>query len=141
MTDVINIYRKIIILLSIFVMMQGLIASPGMSQGCTIRGQTYLTELSQKKYRGIAGKPVLISIKTDPSSLPHGYFAANNLTVRQAPEKPEIVSGHPDIRVICHEPGEYIFQITTSILSKSSCGGIESCSMQPQTVKLIIEAF
>lgn len=134
-------YKKTIILLPIFVLIKILIAAPGMSQqGCMIRGQTYLTIVSQEEYRGTVGQPVFIRIETKPSSLPQGYFTTNNIQIRQAPEKPEVVPGHPEIRVICHEPGEYIFQVTTSILSKSSCGGIDSCSMQPQLVKVIIEA-
>lgn len=135
----INNYKKTILLLSIFVLIEGLTAVPGMSQGCAIRGQAYLTVLSQEKYRGSPGQPVFINTEIKPSTLPHGFFAANNVKIMQAPEKPEIVSGHPEIRVLCHKPGEYIFQITTSILSKSSCGGIDSCSMQPHTVKVIIE--
>ncbi len=137
-----NTYKKTILLLSIFILIEGLMAAPGMSQqGCMIRGQAYQTLTGQEEYRGTIGQPVFISIETKPSSLPHGYFAANNVQILQAPEKPEVVSGHPEIKVVCHEPGDYILQITTSILSKSSCGGIDSCSMQPHTVKVIIEAF
>ena len=108
-------------------------------QGCLIRDVRYTARLAEPALQGSLGEPVGITVRIEPTSLPTGYFVSTNIRVLSAPASPDILPGFPVTTVVCPEPGEYVLELTTSLLTKSSCGGVSACSLPEERVILRIE--
>jgi hypothetical protein len=48
--------------------------------------------------------------------------------VLQSPDgaKPKVVTGFPKIRITMDDPGEYKMVVRVTLVTKSSCGGVEA---------------
>ncbi|WP_028573879.1 hypothetical protein [Desulfonatronovibrio hydrogenovorans] len=117
------------------------LSAPAYSQdtGCRINDQLYQAHLESTVLEGYANKPVNITVLLDPAARPAGYFVVTNIRLIQGPASVDTIPGFPDIKVTCPLPGEYELEITTSFISRSSCGGVKACSLHAQTVRLFIQ--
>lgn len=106
--------------------------------GCLIREVRYTAGLAETSLTGVSGDPLRIRVLLDPETLPSGYFVSTNVRVIAAPAPPDILPGFPVITVTCPEPGEYVLEISTSLLTRTSCVGVSACSLSEQRVTLRI---
>ena len=107
--------------------------------GCRVNGQAYRAYPDSTELQGHVNEPVIVSVLLEPSTMPSGHFITNNINLIHGPTAVDLTPGFPDIKVIFTQPGEYVLEITTSFISKSSCGGISACSIEPETVRIVIQ--
>ncbi len=105
---------------------------------CVIQGQGYSVSLDARSFESNLDQPVVINTVLNPQTLPRGYFISNIVRMIQGPDEAEVVSGFPEISITCSTPGKYIFSITSSILQRTSCAGVSSCSLKPELVTIYI---
>ena len=106
--------------------------------GCLIREVRYTAGLAETSLTGVSGDPLRIRVLLDPETLRSGYFVSTNVRVIAAPAPPDILPGFPEIRIVCPEPGEYVLEVSTSLLTRTSCVGVSACSLSEQRVILRI---
>jgi hypothetical protein len=108
-------------------------------QGCVIRQVRYTAQLVESILSGGPGEPLEITIRLDPDTLPIGYFVSTNIRILSAPATPDVLPGFPKTTVICPEPGEYLLEVTPSLITRTSCVGVSACSLPEERVILRIE--
>ncbi|WP_045218543.1 hypothetical protein [Desulfonatronum thioautotrophicum] len=106
--------------------------------GCLIRDIRYTARLAETSLTGAPEEHLRITVRLDPETLPIGYFVSTNVRVITAPAPPDILPGFPKITVTCPEPGEYVLEVSTSLLTRTSCVGVSACSLSEQRVTLRI---
>lgn len=112
---------------------------PQDDQGCVVRHVRYTARLVESVLSGIPGEPLVITIRLDPDILPIGYFVSTNIRVLSAPATPDILPGFPETTVICPQPGEYLLEVTPSLITRTSCVGVSACSLPSQKIILHIQ--
>ena len=87
---------------------------------------TAVIEDMQREAR--VGEPFFILVRLDPEAPPPGYYVSTLVDVLQSPDgaKPEVVTGFPKIRLTMDGPGAYKMVVRVSLVTKSSCGGVEA---------------
>ena len=106
--------------------------------GCLIRDVRYTARPAETSLTGAPGDPLRITVRLEPETLPTGYFVSTNVRVISAPAPPDILPGFPEINVTCPESGEYILEITTTLLTRTSCAGVSACGLPAQRVTVRI---
>lgn len=119
---------------------QAQVIPPQDDQGCVVRHVRYTARLVESSLAGSPGEPFEIRIRLDPDTLPIGYFVSTNIRVLSAPARPNIVPGFPKSTVICPEPGEYLLEVTPSLITRTSCVGVSACSLPSQKIILHIQS-
>lgn len=130
--------EKLLILLFSGLVLLFFPAGPVQAQ-CLIQGRGYEMILDQEIFQGQAGQKVPVRLQIDPAGLPSGCFVSSTVKQIQGPVPAEITTGFPEIFITCPSPGEYKFSITTSLVIKSSCAGVSSCTFDPRTIILNID--
>jgi hypothetical protein len=74
------------------------------------------------------GEPFFLLVRLDPETPPPGYFVSTLVDILQSPAgaKAEVVTGFPKIRLTMNGPGAYKVVVRVSLVTKSSCGGVEA---------------
>lgn len=106
--------------------------------GCLIRDVWYTARPAETSLTGAPGDPLRITVRLDPETLPTGYFVSTNVRVISAPAPPDILPGFPEIKVTCPEPGEYVLEVTISLLTRTSCAGVSACPLSLRRVTVHI---
>ncbi len=106
---------------------------------CLIQGRSYELVMEQENFQGPAGRKIPIKLEIKPDRLPSGCFISSRVKQIQGPAPAEITTGFPEIFITCPTPGEYKFSITTSLVIKSSCAGVSSCTLDPVNIVLSID--
>lgn len=118
---------------------QAHVGQPQVDGGCAIRHVHYTVRLVEPVLSGSPGEPLRITIRLDPDTMPIGYFVSTNIRILSAPAIPDILPGFPEITVICPEPGDYLLEVTATLITRTSCVGVSTCSLPGQRVTLRIE--
>jgi hypothetical protein len=102
----------------------------------TPKSYTAFVKNSEDKVR--VDEPFFILLGLDPETLPSGYYLSTLVDIIESPDgvKPEILTGFPKIRLTMMQAGSYRFAVRVSLLSKSSCGGIDAQEILREEVKL-----
>lgn len=84
------------------------------------------------------GEPFILLLGLTPETLPMGYSLSTLIDVLESPAgtKPEILTGFPKSRVTLGRAGTYRFSVRVSLMSKSSCGGIDAEEIMNQELRL-----
>ena len=117
----------------------GLFLEPGLaadslpaSVTCPLTHHNYKAYPIDNHLEGVTGEAMVLSFDLEPSQLPQGFFMSVNLREVATPEipekkeKPEILTGFPDTRLVFHAPGIYRYAVVVSMIAKSSCGGVKA---------------
>lgn len=75
-----------------------------------------------------AGEPYFIHLKIYPETLPAGYSISTLVDLLDYPAgtKPEVLPGFPTVQVRMRQAGTYRMAIRLSLISKSSCAGVDA---------------
>ena len=110
------------------------------ASACPIRNQTHKARLVATELTGHSQQPVVLKIVLEPPTVPSGFFVTSLVDVDRSPEgkRPKVVTGYPNIRVVCYEPGEYRLRVRINLIAKSSCGGVKAGTLNEEVVLLTI---
>ena len=88
----------------------------------------YTAVIDDTQREARVGEPYFILVHLDPETPPPGYYVSTLVDVLQSPDdaKPEVVTGFPKIRLTMDGPGAYKMVVRVSLVTKSSCGGVEA---------------
>jgi hypothetical protein len=95
---------------------------------CPKTNTPYTALIEYKQSDATVGEPFFIIVRLDPETPPPGYYISTLVDILQSPDgaKPEVVTGFPKIRLTMDRPGEYTIVVRVSLVTKSSCGGVEA---------------
>jgi len=95
---------------------------------CPRTNTPYTAIIEDKQRDATVGEPFFILVRLDPETPPPSYFVSTLVDVLQGPDgaNPEVVTGFPKIRLTMDRPGEYTIVVRVSLVTKSSCGGVEA---------------
>ena len=95
---------------------------------CPRTNTPYTAVIEDKQSEATVGEPFFIQVRLDPETPPPGYYISTLVDVLQSPDgaKPQVVTGFPKIRLIMDRPGSYTIVVRVSLVTKSSCGGVEA---------------
>ncbi|ACV68514.1 hypothetical protein [Desulfohalobium retbaense] len=100
----------------------------------------YAASVSVSPEPGRVNEPVTLSVRLTPAEPPEGFFVSTLVSVVQGPAgpSPTIAPGFPDTRFTATVPGEYVLEVRANMITKSSCGGVESWELLSQRIALKI---
>jgi hypothetical protein len=95
---------------------------------CPRTNRPYTAVIDDMQREARVGEPFFIRVQLDPETPPPGYYVSTLVDVLQSPDgaKPEVVTGFPKIRITMDDPGEYKMVVRVTLVTKSSCGGVEA---------------
>jgi hypothetical protein len=95
---------------------------------CPRTNRPYTAVIDDMQREARVGEPFFIRVHLDPETPPPGYYVSTLVDVLQSPDgaKPEVVTGFPKIRITMDDPGEYKMVVRVTLVTKSSCGGVEA---------------
>jgi len=95
---------------------------------CPRTNRPYTAVIDDMQREARVGEPFYIRVHLDPETPPPGYYVSTLVDVLQSPDgaKPEVVTGFPKIRITMDDPGEYKMVVRVTLVTKSSCGGVEA---------------
>ena len=95
---------------------------------CPTTNRPYTAVIDDMQREARVGEPFFIRVHLDPETPPPGYYVSTLVDVLQSPDgaKPEVVTGFPKIRLTMDDPGEYKMVVRVTLVTKSSCGGVEA---------------
>ena len=95
---------------------------------CPRTNTPYTAVIEEMQPKAKVGEPYFILVHLDPETPPPGYYVSTLIDVLQSPDgvKPEVVTGFPKIRLTMDGPGAYKMVVRVSLVTKSSCGGVEA---------------
>lgn len=101
--------------------------------------EPYTVTIAPSKDKAYAGEPYFIHLNLFPETLPPGYTVSTLVDLLEHPTgaKPEILPGFPAIQLKMMQAGTYNISIRLSLITKSSCAGVDAESIFEKT--LIIE--
>lgn len=100
-------------------------------ENCPLSTHRYNAKLNAAHLTAAVGETVALVFSLDPSKPPQGFFIAVNMRAIHEPgaaktNKPEILTGFPETRIVFNAPGEYKYEVVVSLIAKSSCGGVKA---------------
>jgi len=100
--------------------------------------EPYTTDILNNDYEASVGEPFFLLLSLDPEKLPIGYSVSTLIDVIESPvgAKPEMLTGFPKSRLTMRQAGAYRFSIRVSLMSKSSCGGIDADEIMNKELRL-----
>ena len=95
---------------------------------CPRTATPYTAVIDDMQREARVGEPFFILVHLDPDTPPPGYYVSTLVDVLQSPNgaKPEVVTGFPRIRLTMDGPGAYKMVVRVTLVTKSSCGGVEA---------------
>ena len=89
------------------------------------------------------GEPFFIQLSLDPATPPPGYFISTLVDVVESPKgaEPEILTGCPKIRLTMVDEGLYRILVRISLVTKSSCGGVDAQEILTKEVQFKVVAM
>jgi hypothetical protein len=139
-----RVIRFLLVLLQIF-LIPGLIwaADPG-SNNCPLTTHRYKAQLRQAHLTGKVGEKIILSFSVKPPELPPGFFLSVNMNALKVPDaakskRPEILTGFPETSAVFRAPGIYRYMVLVSLLTKTSCGGVEGDTILKDKVRIDIK--
>jgi len=103
-------------------------------------GKPYTAFIHGTDYEATVGEPFFILLGLAPETLPPGYSVSILIDMIESPEgsKPEVLTGFPKTRLTMWQAGSYTIAVRVSLMSKSSCGGIEAEQIMSKEVELLV---
>ena len=100
--------------------------------------EPYTVDILNSEYEANVGEPFFILLGLNPETLPPGYSVSTLVDVLESPggAKPQILTGFPKIRMTMMQAGSYRIAIRISLVSKSSCGGVDAEEIFEQALNL-----
>lgn len=100
--------------------------------------EPYVVTLERMEHTAYTGEPYFIHLNLHPETLPPGFTLSTLVDLLEYPEgaKPEIVTGFPDIRVKMAVPGTYTMSVRLSLITKSSCAGVDAQEVFEKTLSV-----
>jgi hypothetical protein len=95
----------------------------------------YRVQTPREPVRAVVGKPVAVSVAVTPR--PSGGASVSVLAESvQAPDGPPplVEPGPGGLRVTCRAPGRHVLRVRVSLVSKSSCGGVEATPLAERDI-------
>jgi hypothetical protein len=88
----------------------------------------YTVALQAREDKAYAGEPYFIHLNLYPAMLPPGYSVSTLVDLLDYPAgaKPEVLPGFPKIQMKMIQAGTYRIAIRLSLISKSSCAGVDA---------------
>lgn len=95
---------------------------------CPLTGRTFSAELEPTEFTVTTNTPAYVTVRLDPPEPPAGSTVSTLTNVIEAPSgaKPEILPGFPRVRLGFDLPGRYVIEVRITLITKSSCGGVEA---------------
>lgn len=123
-------FRKIILLTFIF-FGSFYMSSPVIARAQVVSPVThepYTVALAPSEDNAYTGKPYFIHLNLFPETLPPGYTVSTLVDLLEYPAgaKPEITPGFPKIQLKMMQAGTYKMSIRLSLITKSSCAGVDA---------------
>ena len=83
-------------------------------------------------------EPFTLLLSLSPETLPTGYSVSTLIDVLEGPAgtRPDILTGFPKSRLTLKQAGTYRFSVRISLMSKSSCGGIDAEEIMNKELRL-----
>ena len=90
--------------------------------------EPYTVTLAPSEDKAYAREPYFIHLTLFPKTLPPGYTVSTLVDLLEYPAgaKPEILPGFPAIQLKLMKAGTYKMSIRLSLISKSSCAGVDA---------------
>lgn len=100
--------------------------------------RSHTATIQNTAYEARVGKPFFIQLSLDPDTPPPGTYISTLVDMVASPEgaEPVILTGFPRIRLTMMDEGIYRFTVRISLVSKSSCGGIEAQELLKKEIQL-----
>jgi protein-disulfide isomerase len=100
--------------------------------------QPYTVSLAPSEDKAYVGEPYFIHLNLFPKTLPPGYTVSTLVDLLESPAgaKPEILTGFPAIQLKMMQPGAYKMAIRLSLITKSSCAGVDAKGIFEKTLTL-----
>jgi hypothetical protein len=134
----------LLVLLQIF-LIPGLAGAAGrVGTSCPVTTHGYKAQLKQTHLTGKVGKTIILSFSLTPPKLPQGYFLSVNMNALEEPvaaksKSPEILTGFPETKAVFRTPGIYKYTVLVSLITKSSCGGVETDTILKDEARIDIK--
>jgi hypothetical protein len=98
---------------------------------CPLTTHRYVARLASPHLTAVVGETVALHFSLDPPKPPQGFFVSVNMSALHEPDaaegrKPDILTGFPETSILFKAPGEYRYDVTVSLIAKSSCGGVKA---------------
>ncbi len=122
---------KNIVMLTVILLSSLYLASPVIAGAQVVFPVNYLpytVALQSGEDNAYASEPYFIDLKLYPETLPAGYSISTLVDLLDYPAgaKPEVLPGFPTIQVRMSQSGTYRMAIRLSLISKSSCAGVDA---------------
>ena len=93
--------------------------------------EPYSVTIAPGEEKAYAGEPYFIHLNLFPETLPPGYTVSTLVDLLEYPTgaKPEILPGFPAIQLKMMQAGTYKISIRLSLITKSSCAGVNAESI------------
>lgn len=134
----------LLVLLQIF-LIPGLIwAADLVGDNCPLTTHRYKAQLRQAHLTGKVGEKIILSFSVKPPELPPDFFLSVNMNALKVPEaakskRPEILTGFPETTAVFRTPGVYRYLVLVSLLTKTSCGGVDEDTILKDEVRIDIK--
>ncbi len=98
--------------------------------------EPYTVTIAPSEDMAYAGEPYFIHLNLFPETLPPGYTVSTLVDLLEYPTgaKPEIVPGFPAIQLKMMQAGTYKMSIRLSLITKSSCAGVDAVGILEKTL-------
>jgi len=100
--------------------------------------EPYSVDILNSNYEARVGEPFFLLLGLNPMTLPPGYTLSTLVDVLESPDgaRPEILTGYPKTRLTMMNAGSYRIAIRISLMSKSSCGGVDAEEILNQVINI-----
>ena len=107
---------------------------------CPTTNIPYTAFIEDKQSEARVGEPFFILVRLHPDTPPPAYYVSTLVDVIQSPDgsKTEVVTGFPKIRLTMNQPGAYKIVVRVSLVTKSSCAGVDAQEILRKEVVLQI---
>jgi len=95
---------------------------------CPTTNSPYTAVIEDIQDEARVGEPLFIKVRLDPDTPPSAYYVSTLVDVLQSPDgsKTKVLPGFPKIRLTMDKPGAYKIVVRVSLVTKSSCGGVDA---------------